>query len=210
MEFTSVENISPKERRQARTREAILEAAREIVSEAGAGALSMRAIAQRIDYSPAGLYEYFDGKDEIIGAICAEGGQQLFAYMNAVDKGQPIADYLQALGHAYIRFATEQPDYFLLMFTSPAPLQSAEEMAVQSGEGSAFGILLDAIRRGVAEGVFQQRAGFDVLTMTYAAWAMVHGLAMLRVTHLQGYPMDFETGDLGALANFGRGLMAAH
>lgn len=204
---------SPKERRQARTREAILEAAQEIIHEIGTDGLSMRAIAQRIDYSPAGLYEYFGSKEEIISAVCEEGSRQLFAYMDVVDKALPPADYLRAIGHAYIRFAIEQPDYFLLMFSSPSPSPNAEDInaediSVQNGDSSAFGLLLDAIRRGVAEGVFQQRPGLDLLTMAYAAWATVHGLAMLRVTHLQGYPMDFDAADEEALLNFGRGLMS--
>lgn len=199
---------SPKERRQARTREAILEAAQEIIHEAGTDGLSMRAIAQRIDYSPAGLYEYFGGKEEIIGAVCEEGSKQLFALMDQVDKSLPPAAYLQAIGHAYIRFAVEQPDHFLLMFTSHSPIQDAEAAAA-SEEGSAFGILLDSIRRGVEAGVFHPRPDFDVLTIAYAAWATVHGLAMLRVTHLHSYPMDFVASEQETLANFSRGLMAA-
>lgn len=198
---------SPKERRQARTREAILEAAQEIIHEAGTDGLSMRAIAQRIDYSPAGLYEYFGGKEEIIGAVCEEGAKQLFVQMDQVDKSLPPAEYMQAIGHAYIRFAVEQPDHFLLMFTSQSPIQDAESAA--SEEGSAFGILLDSIRRGVEAGVFHPRPDFDVLTIAYAAWATVHGLAMLRATHLQDYPMDFSVGERETLANFSRGLMAA-
>jgi AcrR family transcriptional regulator len=198
---------SPKERRQARTREAILDAARTIIAEKGADALSMRAIAQRIDYSPAGLYEYFDGKDGIIRAVCQDGSQQLFQLMDQVEKEQPPADYLQAIGHAYIRFAIDKPDHFLLMFTNRSPIQSEEE-AEQSEEGSAFGLLVSAIRRGVEMGVFRPRPNFDVLTIAYAAWATVHGLAMLRATHLQGYPMDFAVGEWETLSNFTRGLTA--
>lgn len=199
---------SPKERRQARTREAILEAAQEIIHEAGTDGLSMRAIAQRIDYSPAGLYEYFGGKEEIIGAVCEEGSKQLFVQMDQVDKRLPPAEYMQAIGHAYIRFAVEQPDHFLLMFTGQSPIQDAQEAAAGE-EGSAFGILLDSIRRGVEAGVFHQRPNFDVLTIAYAAWATVHGLAMMRATRLQGYPMDSTVGEQETLANFCRGLMAA-
>lgn len=202
------DSLSPRERRQTRTREAILEAARELITEVGSDALSMRAIAKRIDYSPAGLYQYFDGKDEIVEAVCVEGGHRLFLLLDQVEKDQPPADYLQAIGHAYIRFAVQQPDYFLLMFTTRSPVQSEEEVA-ETGMESAFGILLHAIRRGVESGLFKQRPGFDVLSMAYAAWATVHGLALLRVTHLQGFPMDFAVGEREALANFARGLMAA-
>ena len=50
----------------ARTQQAILDAARAIIHEQGPDKLSMRAIADRIDYSPAGLYEYYGSKEEII------------------------------------------------------------------------------------------------------------------------------------------------
>ncbi|MBX3053680.1 MAG: TetR/AcrR family transcriptional regulator [Caldilineaceae bacterium] len=200
---------SPKERRQARTREAILEAAQEIISTDGTDALSMRAIAQRIDYSPAGLYEYFGGKEEIITAVCEEGEKQLFALMDQVDKSLAPAEYLRDIGHAYIRFAMERPDHFLLMFSTPSLGQNEEEITGKSADSSAFGILLFAIRRGVEAGIFLLRPGLDLLTMAYAAWATVHGLAMLRATHLRDFPMDFDTADRAALANFGRGLMAA-
>ncbi|MRR32158.1 TetR/AcrR family transcriptional regulator, partial [bacterium] len=50
--------ISPSERRYQRTRQSILEAAQAILSEQGIEALSMRALAEKADYSPAALYKY--------------------------------------------------------------------------------------------------------------------------------------------------------
>ena len=47
------------------------------------------------------------------------------------------------------------------------------------------------------------------MEMAYTAWATVHGIAMLRVTSLRGYPMDFEAADREALSNFARGLQSA-
>jgi hypothetical protein len=74
---------------------------------------------------------------------------------------------------------------------------------------SSFHILLGAIRRGIEEGVFRTRPGFSLMEMAYAAWATVHGIAMLRVASLRGYPMDFEAADREALSNFARGLQAS-
>jgi ACR3 family arsenite transporter len=67
MEFKVTDAHSPRIRRHQRTQQAILDAARAIISREGVGELSMRAIAERIDYSPAGLYEYFDGKVKSLG-----------------------------------------------------------------------------------------------------------------------------------------------
>jgi AcrR family transcriptional regulator len=196
-----------RDRRFRRNKQAILDAALEIIRESGPAALSMRALGERSDYSAAGLYEYFGGKGEIIAAVCAQGYERLTAHMRRADPALPVADYLVKIGLAYIRFALENPDHFLLMFTvappKPAGAASPQEMLVQD---TSFTILLRAIRRGIDEGVFRARPGFGWMEMAYAAWGMVHGLAMLRVTNPSGYPMDFEEADHEALLSFVRGL----
>ena len=198
-----------RDRRFRRNKQAILDAALEIIREAGPAALSMRALGERSDYSAAGLYEYFGGKDEIIAAVCEQGNERLTAHMRRADPSLPVADYLYEIGTAYIRFALENPDYFLLMFTvvTPRPTGALSPQEMLEGD-SSFHILLRAIRRGIDEGVFQARPGFGLMEMAYAAWATVHGIAMLRVTSLRGYPMDFDVADREALLNFARGLQS--
>jgi AcrR family transcriptional regulator len=198
-------------KRHLRTRQAILDAARAIIAEEGPGALSMRALADRIDYSAAGLYEYFASKEEIIAAVCDEGQGYLFDAMSQAAPGLPPADYLYQIGMAYIQFALEHPDYFLLMFTTAPPPDMAgvpEEVVkeVMHQEGSAYGILVQAIRRGIDEGAFRVRPGFDLDEMAYAAWTLVHGIAMLRTTALRHYPVDLAVADHQVLLNFMRGL----
>ena len=51
----------------------------------GPGALNMRALAERSDYSAAGLYEYFGGKDEIIAEVCQQGHERLASHMRLAD-----------------------------------------------------------------------------------------------------------------------------
>lgn len=206
----TMDDSTPRERRHARTHQMILDAAREIIATKGIDGLSMRGLARRIDYSPAGIYEYFAGKDEIIDAVCDEGHKRLYQYLAGVENTLPPTDYLSEVGLAYIRFALENRDHFLLMFTTmPSKPSGAEELEAQTGAGSAFGILLDAVRQGIEAGTFVIRPGFGLLTMAYAAWAMVHGIAMLRLTTLQSYPIDFEQGDRETLAAFAHGLTLA-
>jgi AcrR family transcriptional regulator len=198
-------------RRRVRTKQAILDAAVEIISEDGPTALSMRTLADRIDYSAAGIYEYFGGKEEIIAAACEQGQGTLYESMAQADPTLPAADYLYEIGQAYIRFALDHPDYFLLMFTTapqpntqPAPSTAVED-ALHS-KGSAYGILLHAIERGIEEGVMRVRPGFGRDEMVYAAWSLVHGIAMLRVTALRHAPTDLDASDHQVLHNFMRGL----
>jgi AcrR family transcriptional regulator len=202
--------LQPRERRFQRTRQAILDAALAIIREEGPGALNMRALAERSDYSAAGLYEYFGGKDEIIAEVCRQGHERLAREMQLSDASLPVVDYLFEIGIGYIRFALENPDHFLLMFTAVPPSLSGDFAPDKLTEGgSSFNILLAAIQRGIEKGVFVTRPGFGLMEMAYAAWVMVHGIAMLRLTSLRGYPMDFEAADRETLRNFARGLRSA-
>jgi AcrR family transcriptional regulator len=206
--------MQPRTRRHLRTRQAILDAALEIINQDGPEALSMRTLAERIDYSPAGLYEYFGGKEEIISAVCEEGQRALHEAMSQVDPTLPPSAYLYEIGQAYIRFALAHPDYFLMMFTltPPAPTSymspESQPEAAQS-EPTAYDILVQAVQRGLDAGAFHERPGFGLEEITYAAWALVHGMAMLRVTALRDFPADLSPSDHEALFNFMRGLQAA-
>jgi hypothetical protein len=125
--------------------------------------------------------------------------------LQRVEDDLPPAEYLHALGLAYVDFAVSNPDFYLLMFTRP-PSQVTVEGLIQ--EGSSFPILLAAVRRGIEEGAFQTRPGFGAMEMTYAAWSLVHGLAMLRLTYLQEGPLDFQIADSEVLRTLYVGLQA--
>lgn len=108
--------------RQERDREtvarAILDAARELFVRQGYQEVSIRKIAERIEYSPAAIYSYFASKDDIFFALAEEGFRLLFSY--GAD-GRPAAppdpaDRLRAMFWRYYEFSKEHPEYFALMF----------------------------------------------------------------------------------------------
>lgn len=192
-----LEAASPRERRHQRTQQAILAAAREIIHNEGVSGLSMRAIADRIDYSPAGLYEYFGGKDEIIAAVCDEAFEQLAQALRSTDQTLPPAVYLRECGVNYVRFAIDNTDAFLLMFTH-APLLSMEQYPSAATlesllrQSQAFMVLHDAVDRCVEAGLFQPQPGSGVFEMAIACWQMVHGMAMLAVTIMHQHQPDLD------------------
>lgn len=196
-----MDNLTPRQRRQLRTKDAILDAARQIIAADGVANLSMRGIAQRIDYSPAGLYEYFGSKDEIIAAVCMQGAGRLYQSMAVVDAALPPVDYLVELGLAYIDFAVKNKDHFLLMFASNVqPPPEAFEA------DSSLDILVAAIQKGIAAGVFIVKDGLGELDMAYMAWSLVHGVAMLRVSQMAFFPEGFAAEDRVVLKTAVSGL----
>ena len=106
--------------RQEREREAvsraILDAARDLFVAEGYHNVSIRKIAERIEYSPAAIYGYFPSKDDIFFALAEEGFRTLLAMPAArVDE----ADDLKAIRNAFWRvyeFSISHPEYFALMF----------------------------------------------------------------------------------------------
>ena len=204
--------LSPRERRHQRTQQAIIDAARQIIRETGVDSLSIRAIAERIDYSPAGLYEYFGSKEEIVAAVCDQNFERFARRLSQVDAALPPAEYILELGLSYIDFALRNPDSFLLMFTA-FPLSQinqkhgAEElMASMQEEDSAFAILVRGVQRCIDEGIYHVRPGFSLMEMAYTLWSLVHGLAMLRVTIGSNMPFDYTVVEREALRKFGAGL----
>lgn len=105
------------ERDRSRVRQAILTAARELFIAEGYRNVSMRKIADRIEYSPAAIYSYFPGKDDIFFAL-AEEGFRLLA-QEALDAMPELADPLARLRRGlwgFYEFSKQHPEYFELMF----------------------------------------------------------------------------------------------
>jgi len=197
---------TPRERRQQRTRDAILQTAVKMIREKGADNLSLRAIAREIDYSPAGLYEYFSNKDAIIDAVCMRGNEYLARYLNAVDENTAIEEYLVELGLAYVSFAKDNPEMFTLMFShlnGPVEQITVDDLS----DDDAFAILARAVQKAVESGKIHSADEFDLMELSYSLWAVVHGMATLQVTYLGDFPVDFKRIDRFTLQSFIKGLM---
>lgn len=200
-------STTPRERRQERTRQAIIATALKLLVEKGPHKLSLREIARRIDYSPAGLYEYFDSKDDLIQAVCAEADERLGNALRAVDKSLPADEYLVELGLAYIRFARNNPEHFTFLFTRQEVEQPDEPINLEDIDPQdSFLILYNGVQRAIDAGVILGGEGYGPLEVSYSLWALVHGVATLQAHHLQKFPLDFGSTDRRALQVYLQGL----
>jgi AcrR family transcriptional regulator len=127
-----------KTREKQALRDRILEAAQRIVIREGFAALSMRKIADAIEYSPATLYLYFASRDEIARALCAQGYAQLLASFEPLAQIADPAERLKALARAYVAFGVAHPQTYRLIFMEDptylgAALGGASEAEKASG-----------------------------------------------------------------------------
>jgi len=108
--------------RHERDREAvhqlILDAARELFVKEGFDNVSIRKIAERIEYSPAAIYGYFPSKDDIFFSLAEDGFRLLYGGQRdaeALDALPPL-ERIRAVFWRLYEFSCEQPQYFALMF----------------------------------------------------------------------------------------------
>lgn len=110
--------------RQERDREAvrrsILDAARDLFVTEGYQNVSIRKIAERIEYSPAAIYGYFPSKDDIFFALAEEGFRLLsdpddLVHRERLQGAEPLARVRAIFWHLY-EFSRDHPQYFALMF----------------------------------------------------------------------------------------------
>ena len=108
------------ERDREAVRRAILDAARELFVAEGFQNVSIRKIAERIEYSPAAIYGYFPSKDDIFFALAEEGFRLLGDPASVRDdpalKDAPPIERVRASFWRLYEFSREQPQYFALMF----------------------------------------------------------------------------------------------
>ena len=97
-------HATPAERRRKAQEHRILDAALAIVTDGGVDALSIKAIAERADYSPAALYRYFGSKDEIVAALALRSVGALREALAESAAGSPI-ERVAGLGARLVEFA---------------------------------------------------------------------------------------------------------
>lgn len=185
-----MEETAPSKRRYEKTRQGILAAARAILRESGVEGLSIRTLADRVDYSPSAIYKYFDSKEDILAAL-REEGWQLSRAMNAeMDlSGKSPMEVLIAAGMNYLRFARTYPEYFKLMFSSQyAKPQELSDLF----SNPDFTGLSRWIEAAVQAGEIELPEGVDILHVRLMMWFSAHGASMIEASMMEAHRDEFE------------------
>lgn len=170
------------EREREVVRRAILDAARDLFLTDGFDQVSIRKIAERIEYSPASIYSYFASKDDIFFALAEEGFRLLEGDQDAhaALATLPAISRIRALFWRLYEFSCEHPQYFALMFVERSmPRISREyERFAFAREGKQR--LLTWIREAVDDGALP--ASIDPDVMLQIVSSAVIGVAVLRLS----------------------------
>jgi AcrR family transcriptional regulator len=157
-------------------REALLQAAIQLIAEAGPAGFTLREVARRAGVSHNAPYRHFPEQKDLLAAVAAQGFRELNqAMLDAAKHQRNSVGRLKRAGLAYVEFALDRPEHFTVMFDVPPASKHDDPCAAQAAE-QAFGTLLGFVKHCLDEG--RLPAG-DTHQLALLAWSMVHGIAKL-------------------------------
>lgn len=125
-------------------RQALVEAALDLIAEQGPTGFTMAEAAKRAEVSAAAPYRHFTGREDLIAEIATQGFE-LFAdvldYAYAEGRPSPLAAF-ESVGRAYLAFARKYPGHYMAMFESGIP--ASQTPALQAASDRARRVLTRA------------------------------------------------------------------
>ena len=167
-----------REREREEVRRKILDAARDLFATEGYASVTMRKIAEAIEYSPTAIYGHFEDKDDLVHALCHEDFARLLAVFDSQEVPPDPLDRIRMLGHGYALFARQNPNHYRFMFMTPAKFEHLKELS-DPGQQS-FQRLLAAVEAARAKGLLRP---VDPMIISQVLWASLHGAVSLLVTY---------------------------
>ncbi len=170
-----------RERERGELRASILDAARELFAELGYEAVTMRKIAERIEYSPTAIYIHFKDKRAVIQELCDHDFLILAKKLQRISRIEEPLERLRAAGLAYVDFALDHPNHYRVMFMQGHPVTESEsEIRKGNPEEDAYAFLHGTILQAIAAGCLRPEVT-DADLVAQSLWAAVHGVASLHI-----------------------------
>ncbi len=164
-------------------RQEILDAASELFVREGFENVSMRRIAEKIEYSPTTIYLYFKDKSELLEQVCAETFARLVQKLSSIleQPGEPLERLRRGL-LAYVEFGLENPHHYRATFMMPIPegFDEGQYVKPDSPGMQAFDFLRRCVDDGIAAGKLETK---DAELASQILWAGVHGVTSLLIIH---------------------------
>ncbi len=171
------------EQEKQQTRQAILDAARELFVERGVDAVTMRAIAKQVNLSPTAIYLHFKDKEALLHELCDTDFLSLAKELQAIGQIADPGERLRVLGLGYVKFAVAYPYHYQLMFMTPQVKHGAENSTIEPGnqEQDAYAYLRGMVESAYASHYFRpDLTNPDLIAQTL--WAGLHGICALEIT----------------------------
>ena len=183
-----------REREKSETKDKILDAARELFVTEGYEGVSMRKVAEKIEYSPTAIYVHFADKEELFRELCHRDYAALAeVFQSSMISTDPI-ERLKQIGAIYIDFGTRYPNHYKFMFMTPVPVHEPDETdreIMGNPEVDAYAFLKWAVQQALDAGCFRDEfTDADLISQTL--WASVHGVISLQIAKGSDFWVDWR------------------
>ncbi|MFC1419931.1 TetR/AcrR family transcriptional regulator [Streptacidiphilus cavernicola] len=175
-------SISPRERYREQVRSEVRERAWEQIADAGASALSLKAIAKQMGMTAPALYRYYASRDDLLTELVLAAYRDLADVVGAA--AGPVADdasaaaRLREIAQAVRAWALTYPHRYLLVYGTPVPGYHAPPEAT------------DLARRIFAP-ILEAFAPDPAMRKPLAFWTRMHGVLSLEAAgHFTAMPFD--------------------
>jgi AcrR family transcriptional regulator len=162
----------------------VLEVAEELFLRDGYQNVSMRKIAEKIEYSPTTIYRLFRNKAAIMDHLIAEGYRAVYERYDTILARRPESplEALNLIIREYVAFALEHPNHYQLWFATSDLRMIGDQLRMHHGGMSyrVYHTWMERIDECKAEGLLPAK---DTLTLFQLIWGAVHGMISLRLHH---------------------------
>ena len=167
-----------RERDRQHMRKQILDAAMALFTDEGYQHVTMRKIAQAIEYSPGTLYRYFENKDAIYFALRQRGFDLFYEHQMTTRNIEEPLERARQHAEVYLRFALEYPAYYDLMFIMRAPMSHVRESGVWMDSLKSFDLLKEDVAQCMKAGYIRE---MNLDAAAISVWSYLHGAAALFI-----------------------------
>jgi AcrR family transcriptional regulator len=175
-----------RQREKEYLRKRILDAARKIVVAEGFDALTIRRVADAVEYAPGTLYLYFENRDAIARELCLGVFQAMYDALAPIAKIKNPQKRLRAFIHNYAAFALGDPEMYRLALMSDPKFSDVllRDGPMEGADGAgqrAFALVVRTI-------VELQQRDDGAFALAEMVWTAVHGLVSLKIV-CHAYPV---------------------
>jgi AcrR family transcriptional regulator len=167
-----------KDREKQEMIDLILNESMKLIIDEGYANITMRKIADKIEYSPTTIYLYFKDKSEILYSLLNIAFDKFYEAQLSVQNIPDPKERLLAHGLAYVKFATENPHYYDIMFILKEPTESMNCPDDWKSSTRTYDILKDNIKQCIETGYLAEA---DIEVLAFTLWSQVHGIASLII-----------------------------
>lgn len=175
-------SIERRAREREEMRQRILDAARNLFASEGYEAVTLRKVADCIEYCPATIYKYFQDKDEMVRALVEDDFGMIMATIRPSMEKQTPMERLRSFGRAYIEMGLSRPNHYRLMFMTPLlpvndPIFKKKRADPQT---DSYGLFLTVVQECIDDGLFRPEMD-DACFIAQTLWAGLHGVISLHI-----------------------------